>query len=122
MIEKNRNDYKKRRIETLFEIDKNRFKNFSLKIEDLYFDFSKTNIDEDTIHNLRKLAETSNIMKKINAMFRGDKINITENRAVLHTALRNFNNNSLLKNSKVNKTLVSRYKVISQFCNKIRSS
>ena len=121
LIEKNRNDFEKRRIETLFEIDKNRFKNFSLKIEDLYFDFSKTNIDEDTIQNLRKLAETSNIMKKINSMFRGDKINITENRAVLHSALRNFNNNSLLKNSKVNKTLVFRYKVISQFCNKIRN-
>ena len=91
LLNKNQEEFKKRRIETLFEEDNNRFSKFSISIEDLFFDFSKTNIDLETLLNLRKFAEKSEILRKVDSMFKGDKINITDNRSVLHTALRNFN-------------------------------
>ena len=78
LLKKNRNKFKKRRIENLFKKDENRFRKFSLAIEDLFFDYSKTNIDSATILNLNKFAEASDIMRKVNAMFKGEKINITE--------------------------------------------
>ena len=87
LLKKNHEESKKRRIESLFESDENRFRKFSLKIEDLYFDYSKTNIDPLTLSNLIKFAENSEIVKNVDAMFNGDKINVTENRSVLHTAL-----------------------------------
>ena len=52
LLKKNHEESKKRRIESLFESDENRFRKFSLKIEDLYFDYSKTNIDSETLKNL----------------------------------------------------------------------
>ena len=121
LLKKNQEEFKKRRIENLFKADNNRFKKCSIKIEDFYFDYSKTNIDSPTLTNLIKFAETSEIMKKVDAMFKGDKINITENRSVLHTALRNFKNNNLNSVSVINKKLLRRFKAISTFCNQIRN-
>ena len=65
LLKKNHEESKKRRIESLFESDENRFRKFSLKIEDLYFDYSKTNIDPPTLSNLIKFAENSEIMKNV---------------------------------------------------------
>ncbi|MFL2803130.1 MAG: glucose-6-phosphate isomerase [Paracoccaceae bacterium] len=121
LLKKNQEEFKKRRIENLFKADNNRFIKCSIKIEDFYFDYSKTNIDSSTLTNLIKFAETSEIMKKVDAMFKGDKINITENRSVLHTALRNFKNNNLNSISVINKKLQRRFKFISTFCNQIRN-
>ena len=115
LLKKNQEESKKRRIESLFETDENRFRKFSLKIEDLYLDFSKTNIDSITLSNLIKFAENSEIMKKIDAMFKGDKINITENRSVLHTALRNFKTGKLNNLDSINTKLQVRFKSISNF-------
>src|SRR5439155_12108646 len=53
-----------------------------------YLDYSKNRITEETVRLLVKLAEECGLRARIDAMFRGDKINITENRAVLHVALR----------------------------------
>ena len=61
---------------------------FTLKAEDLLFDYSKNRIDGKTIDLLVKLAESAELKKWIEAMFAGEKINATENRAVLHVALR----------------------------------
>ena len=110
LLKKNQEETKKRRIEALFEIDENRFRKFSLAIEDFYFDYSKTNIDPITLSNLIKFAENSEIMKNVDAMFNGDKINVTENRSVLHTALRNFqtrkfNNLDSINNCKLGSNL-----------------
>ncbi len=74
----------------LFETDPKRYDNFSLKFDNILFDFSKNIINEDTIELLMKLAHSCNLKDKIEAMFKGAKINTTENRAVLHTALRSF--------------------------------
>ncbi len=77
-------------IKTLFENDPERFENFSVLLNDLLFDFSKNNIDAETISLLIQLANECELQSATEAMFLGEKINETEKRAVLHTALRNF--------------------------------
>ncbi|MFA5984733.1 MAG: glucose-6-phosphate isomerase [Methylococcaceae bacterium] len=76
-------------LRNIFETDPLRFKKFSLTLNDILFDYSKNRITEQTIPLLLNLAKQANLESKIKAMFSGDKINGTENRAVLHTALRN---------------------------------
>lgn len=73
----------------MFERDPQRFDKFSLTLGDLLFDYSKNRINDETIKLLLQLAEETNLQEKINAKFAGHKINSTEQRAVLHTALRN---------------------------------
>ena len=78
-----------RRILSLFAgNDGGRAANFTVRADGLIFDYSKTNIDEVALGMLLSLAETSGVAVKREAMFAGEKINDTEGRAVLHTALR----------------------------------
>ena len=77
-------------MKDLFLRDPERFNRFSLKAQDLLLDYSKNIITADTINLLTSLAEECGLKQAIDAMFNGEKINQTENRAVLHTALRNF--------------------------------
>ncbi len=72
----------------LFSVDPNRFKKFSVKHKGLLLDYSKNRITTETIPLLCDLAREANLEQWRERMFRGDKINNTENRAVLHTALR----------------------------------
>ncbi|MGH1446072.1 MAG: glucose-6-phosphate isomerase [Cognatishimia sp.] len=78
-----------RAITTLFD-DATRSDVFSVEADDLYFDYSKTNIDAETLSALIALADVKNVEARRAAMFSGEKINETEGRAVLHTALRNL--------------------------------
>ena len=73
----------------LFADDPHRFERFSLCFDDVLVDFSKNRITKDTLHLLVRLAADSGVGEAIDAMFTGEKINETEGRAVLHTALRN---------------------------------
>src|SRR5579871_6321479 len=75
-------------LRTLFAEDPQRADHFSLDQVGLHFDYSKHRITTETIKLLLELAEQSGLRERIDAMFRGDKINLTENRAVLHVALR----------------------------------
>ncbi|MFT6459023.1 glucose-6-phosphate isomerase [Pseudophaeobacter arcticus] len=75
-------------IAKLFEMDHNRFQTFSSQFDGLLLDFSKTALDETGLNALVELAEKADLGGRIQEMFRGDPINVTENRAVLHTALR----------------------------------
>ncbi|MGX9985139.1 glucose-6-phosphate isomerase [Soonwooa purpurea] len=77
-------------LRTLFRYNPNRFKDFSIETDDLLFDFSKNLIDSKTLELLLNLAEETKLKEAIHQMFSGQKINETENRAVLHTALRDF--------------------------------
>ncbi len=81
-----------RTIKELFKEDKGRFDKFHLTAAngDLLVDYSKNIIDEETLSLLLELAEETKLKDNIEAMFSGEKINRTEDRAVLHTALRNF--------------------------------
>ncbi len=82
-----RDETTKRRILELFD-DADRAGDFSIRETGLLFDYSKTNIDDATRKALLALASAAELPKKRAAMFRGDQINETEGRAVLHTALR----------------------------------
>lgn len=76
----------------LFKQNPKRFEEFSLTVEDILLDYSKHRITKETLSHLFQLARDSNIEQWRSRMFSGEKINITENRAVLHTALRNRSN------------------------------
>ncbi len=84
----------------LFQADPERFSKFSLQLEDLLVDFSKNRVTSETLTLLRGLALEANLSGKIKAMFSGEKINTTENRAVLHTALRDFSSNPVMVDGK----------------------
>ena len=75
-------------LRTLFAQDAARGERFTAEAVGLYLDYSKNRITDETLRLLLNLAEASDLRGRIDAMFRGDKINITENRAVLHVALR----------------------------------
>ena len=79
----------------LFDEDPERFKTFSLRLGTLLFDYSKNRITQETVDKLLALAEAAGVPELRDAMFRGDKINTTENRAVLHVALRNRPDNPI---------------------------
>jgi glucose-6-phosphate isomerase len=75
-------------LRELFEADPARGERFTAETGGIFLDYSKNRITDETLKLLVKLAEESGVREKTDAMFRGDKINITENRAVLHVALR----------------------------------
>jgi glucose-6-phosphate isomerase len=75
-------------LRQLFTEDPQRSERFTLEAMGLYFDYSKNRITSETMHLLVELAEQSGLRQHIDGMFGGDKINITEQRAVLHVALR----------------------------------
>ncbi|WP_422136594.1 glucose-6-phosphate isomerase [Endozoicomonas sp. ALD040] len=76
-------------LREMFAADKDRFERYSLEAAGLFLDYSKNLINDDVMSSLMTMAEQARLPEAIQAMFRGDKINYTENRAVLHTALRN---------------------------------
>ena len=75
-------------LRRLFAGDPQRSERFTVDTLGLYFDYSKNRITADTLRLLVELAEQSGLREHIDAMFAGDKINVTEKRAVLHVALR----------------------------------
>lgn len=87
-------------IRDLFAQDGERFKKFSILFEDILVDFSKNRIDETTLALLIQLAKECKLDEAIKAMYNGDKINQTENRPVLHIALRNQSNKAILVEGK----------------------
>ena len=110
-------------IADLFKREQNRFNDYSLKFENqILVDFSKNKINQETLKLLRQLAKESALDEAINAMFTGEKINRTENRAVLHTALRNRSNTPVYVDGKdvmpeVNAVLAK----MSAFCDRVIS-
>lgn len=106
----------------LFAQDPDRFNHFSLRFNDILFDFSKNRITSETLKLLLDLAEQAKLHDKIEAMFTGQKINRTEDRAVLHIALRNRSNTPILVDGKdvmpeVNRVLAK----MRDFSEKVRS-
>ena len=83
-------------ISDLFVNDPNRFKNFSIDFGDLLLDFSRNRINDETLDIFEKLTEEIKLSDAIKSYFNGEKINETEGRGVLHTAVRNQSNNKLI--------------------------
>jgi len=87
-------------IRAAFASDAERFQRFSTTLDDLLFDYSKCAVNDRVLDGLEALAKAAKVEEKRDAMFRGDIINITEERAVLHTALRNRGNRPILVDGK----------------------
>ena len=109
-------------IKNIFRDDKQRFEKMSLMFGDILFDYSKNIINDETLEILLKLAAECKLKEAIEAMFTGEKINETEDRAVLHTALRNFSDSPVNVDGKdvmpeINKVLQQ----MKTFCEKIHS-
>lgn len=109
-------------IKDLFNEDPQRFDKFSVLFNDILLDYSKNRIDEQTLALLMQLAKECQLKEAIEAMFSGEKINVTEGREVLHTALRNRSNTPILVEGvdvmpKVNEVLAH----MKEFTNRILS-
>src|SRR5690606_15483267 len=83
-------EMKEVQMKDLFQRDPERFTNLSIRFGDLLFDYSKNIVTQETLEHFLQLADDCQLKTAINAMFNGERINETENRAVMHTALRNF--------------------------------
>ena len=86
------NEMKDIHMKDLFHEDARRFEKFSLRFRDIVVDYSKNRVTENTLDLLIQLADEVHLADAIEKMFQGDRINETENRAVLHVALRNRHN------------------------------
>lgn len=87
-------------MRSLFKADSQRFSRYSLKMDEILFDYSKNIITDKTMELLRQLAVESEVKEAIEAMFSGEKINQTEDRSVLHTALRNLSGSAVYSDGK----------------------
>ena len=88
LLEKHYQKLKAVRLRQLFANDRERGERLAIEAAGLYLDYSKNRITDETLRLLLQLARESGLRERIDAMFRGDKINVSENRAVLHVALR----------------------------------
>ncbi|MGM0634895.1 MAG: glucose-6-phosphate isomerase [Bacteroidota bacterium] len=123
-----------KRLQELFEKEKNakiidyfknepcRLQNFSIENDDFYLDFSKHRLSQKILNSLIDLAKEANLDAAIKSYFEGKKINVTENRAVLHTALR-LNDNEFLKGENLNipKSIKDCLEKIADFSEKVHS-
>lgn len=82
-------------IKDLFTKDSKRFEKMSITFNEILFDYSKNIITDETLEKLQQLADDCKVKNAMDAIFSGEKINGTENRAVMHTALRNFSDQSM---------------------------
>jgi glucose-6-phosphate isomerase len=88
LLEKHYQKLKAVHLRQLFADDRERGESLAIEAAGLYLDYSKNRITDETLRLLLQLARESGLRDRIDAMFRGDKINVSENRAVLHVALR----------------------------------
>lgn len=89
-------EFEGKHMKELFANDTNRFQKYSLRFEDILVDFSKNIIVDEVREALVELANECGLKSAIESMFTGDKINVTEDRAVLHVALRNRSNTPII--------------------------
>lgn len=83
-------------LKALFTADPDRFQKYSLEFEDILVDYSKNLVDDEILQSLFELAKECGLKEATESMFTGQKINATEDRAVLHTALRNRSNTPII--------------------------
>ncbi|MFM7482264.1 MAG: glucose-6-phosphate isomerase [Candidatus Methylopumilus sp.] len=109
-------------LREMFKSDPNRFNQFHIQFNDLLLDYSKHRISKETINLLVKLAKEADVEGWRNRMFEGEKINTTEHRAVLHTALRNQNHSPIISDGEdVMPKIKSVLKKMRSFSEEVRS-
>ena len=99
-LEEHYKTMKKTQMRDMFDEDKNRAQKYTLQLENMLVDYSKNRINDRTMKFLFNLARECQLEEKIKAMFEGEKINVTENRPVLHIALRNRENKPIYVDGK----------------------
>lgn len=97
-LSEHQKDLQKVQMKNLFAEDPKRFEKMSLQFGDILFDYSKNLITEETLEKLLQLTDDCKVKAAQEAMFAGEKINQTEDRAVMHIALRNFSDKPMLVN------------------------
>jgi len=121
-LQQHYNQNKSVHLRDLFNNDKTRFDQFSQQACGLFLDYSKNNMTTETLSLLCDLARQESLEKQRDAMFKGDKINFTEQRAVLHTALRSKQNQQIdVDNSDIVKPVHQVLEQIKLFTNLVRS-
>ena len=115
-------DTKNDSVRDAFTKDPDRFNKFSINFNEILFDYSKNRISQDTVSLLLELANYAGLKDKTKALFSGEKINTTEHRAVLHTALRNRGNQPIYVDGQdvmpdINQVLAK----MRTFCESVRS-
>src|SRR5437868_4219062 len=109
-------------LRTLFAEDSTRGERLTAEAAGIHLDYSKNRVTDETLAFLRRLAEESGLRERIDAMFRGDKINLTEDRAVLHVALRAPRGTSITVDGKnVVPDVHAVLDAMSDFANRVRS-
>jgi glucose-6-phosphate isomerase len=119
---KNQDEIEPQHMRAWFEQDPQRFEKYSLVFNDILFDYSKNRVTARTMELLFELAQLAEVPLWTERMFIGEKINVTENRAVLHTALRNRSNKPVLVDGEdvmpqINAVLAQ----MRRFCDEVRS-
>ncbi len=123
LLQEQHDEMKDVQMKDLFKEDDDRFNKFSLSVPDILFDFSKNIITDKTMELLLQLAEECKLKEAIEAMFNADKINETEDRAVLHTALRNFSAKPVMLDGKdIMPDVQKVQEQMRNFCNKVHSA
>ncbi len=121
-LENHYSEIKELSMRKLFADDPKRGERLAVEAIGLYLDYSKNRVTDETLRLLLRLAEECGLRARIDAMFRGDKINITENRAVLHTALRAPKGASIMVDGENVVTAVHAVlDKMADFCDRVRS-
>jgi glucose-6-phosphate isomerase len=121
-LQKHQEEIKNISMRKVFEADPKRAEKFSQKLGDIYFDYSKNLVLDETMAMLFSLAGEAKMKEAIKAMFNGEMINETEHRSVLHVALRNFGNNPIKTNgTDVMPEVRNVQKKMKAFCKNIHS-
>ena len=121
-LQVHRNDIGERHLRTLFAADGTRGERLTAEAVGIYLDYSKNRVTDETVTLLCRLAEECGLRERIDAMFRGDKINVTENRAVLHVALRAPRGTSIVVDGKnVVPDVHAVLDAMTDFANRVRS-
>jgi glucose-6-phosphate isomerase len=121
-LQAHRNDVGERHLRTLFAADASRGDRLTAEAVGIYLDYSKNRITDETVTLLCRLAEECGLRERIDAMFRGDKINVTEHRAVLHVALRAPRGTSIVVDGKdVVPEVHAVLDTMTEFANRVRS-
>ncbi|HBI45004.1 MAG TPA: glucose-6-phosphate isomerase [Planctomycetales bacterium] len=121
-LENHYSEIKELSMRKLFADDPKRGERLSVEAVGLYLDYSKNRVTDETLRLLLRLADECGLRARIDAMFRGDKINVTEKRAVLHTALRAPKGGSIMVDGENVVTAVHAVlDKMAAFCDRIRS-
>ncbi|UYQ95078.1 glucose-6-phosphate isomerase [Chitinophaga horti] len=115
-------EMKKVQMRKLFAEDPERYNKYHLQLENILFDYSKNIVTDKTLTLLQSLAKETQVPEAIKAMFEAEKINATEGRAVLHTALRNFSGKPvMLDGADVMKDVQDVLTRMEVFCNRVHA-